>query len=357
MLDGLPSDDVLYAALLDRDCAYDGIAYVGVTSTGVFCRLTCPARKPKREHTAFFPTASACLQAGFRPCKRCRPMAPGAGVDPVVKSLLGALDEQPGRRWREDDIRAMGFDPSTVRRSFKRHFDITFLEMARLCRIRGGAATLSAGARVIDAQLEAGFESGSGFRTAFARILGRSPSSLRGHELLKADWFDTPLGTMIAVADEDELHLLEFFDRRALPAELRRLERRTSRTIGVGRQPPIDQMEIELAAYFACESGSFQTKLAQDGSSFAQRVWDKLRQIPLGETRSYGGIAAAIGRPMAVRAVARANGANPFAIVVPCHRVIGADGALTGYGGGLWRKRWLLAHEQNFVQSAEKKRK
>lgn len=349
MPDALPSNDVLYAALLARDPAFDGIAYAAVKSTGVFCRLTCPARKPKREHTVFFPTVPACLEAGFRPCKRCRPLAPATEADPIVKTLLDVLEKQPGRRWREEDIAAMGLDPSTVRRAFKRHFGVTFLEMARLGRIRSGAETLSAGARVIDAQLEAGFESGSGFRTAFARILGRPPAGFRGDERLKADWLETPLGPMIAVADSDALHLLEFYDRKALPAELARLERETGSAVGVGRQPPIDRIESELSSYLAGKNLEFRTALAQTGSPFLRAVWDELRKIPTGETRSYDEIAAAIGTPRAVRAVARANGLNRIAIVVPCHRVIGADGALTGYGGGLWRKRWLIAHERKFA--------
>ncbi|MFP3942814.1 MAG: bifunctional transcriptional activator/DNA repair enzyme AdaA [Alphaproteobacteria bacterium] len=353
MPETLPSDDVLYAALLARDPAFDGIAYAAVKSTGVFCRLTCPARKPKREHTVFFPTIPACLEAGFRPCKRCRPLAPVTDADPIVRTLLRALEKEPGRRWREEDIAAMGFDPSTVRRAFKRHFGVTFLEMARLSRIRSGAETLSAGARVIEAQLEAGFESGSGFRTAFARILGRPPATFRGDEALKADWLETPLGPMIAIADREALYLLEFYDRKALRAELARLERETRSTIGVGHQPPVDQIQAELSAYFAGKGSEFKTALAQPGSPFLRAVWDELRKIPPGETRSYGEIAAAIGTQGAVRAVARANGLNRIAIVVPCHRVIGADGALTGYGGGLWRKRWLIAHERTF--SVERK--
>lgn len=351
MLFALPTDDVLYDALTARDAAYEGVAYVGVTTTGVFCRLTCPARKPRREHTKFFHTVAACMEAGFRPCKRCRPLVTAGAADPVVKTLLEALEKNPGRRWQERDVASMGFDPSTVRRAFKRHFDITFLEMARLGRVRNGAETLAAGARVIDAQLDAGFESASGFRSAFARILGRAPSSFDGNELLKADWLETPLGTMIAAADRRELYLLEFFDRRALPTELKNLQRSAKGAIGVGRVPPIEQIEAELAMYFSGESARFDTPLASRlGGGFTQSVWAELRKIPPGETRSYSDIAAAVGKPSAVRATARANGANQIAIVIPCHRVIGADGSLTGYGGGLWRKRWLIEHERKFAR-------
>lgn len=350
MLFELPSDDRLYEALINRDPDYDGRAYVGVTTTGIFCRLTCPARKPKRENSQFFSTVASCMEAGFRPCKRCQPLARSGSAAPIVQSLTDALEENPSRRWSEDDIAALGFDPSTVRRVFKRHFDVTFLEMARLRRVQAGAAKLSMGGNVLDAQLEAGFESGSGFREAFARILGQSPVEMTVDGALRADWITTPLGPMIAVAEVDGLCLLEFADRRELSPELKRL--RLSRGgIGVGRFPAIDGIESELVDYFAGTQLSFETPLAPLGTDFSRAVWNALRAIPPGETRSYGQIASAIGRPTASRAVARANATNPIAIVVPCHRVIGANGTLTGYAGGLWRKRWLIEHEQTAVTS------
>lgn len=343
----------LYEALVARDPVFEGRAYVCVKTTGVFCRLICPARKPKRENCLFFETAAACLEAGFRPCKRCKPLEAVAQADPMVASLVAALQAEPGRRWRESDLTAMGHDPSTVRRAFKRHFGITFLDMARLSRIRNGAATLAQGGRVIDAQLDAGFTSGSGFRAAFARILGQSPAKFTGDEPLKADWIETPIGPMIAVADCDALHLLEFFERGVLRRELAGLQKTYACGIGVGCLPPVAQIAAELAAFFAGESATFRTPLAPDGSAFTKSVWQELRRIPPGETRSYSQVAAAIGRPSAVRAVARANGANPIAIVIPCHRVIGADGSLTGYGGGLWRKQWLIEHERKLANAEE----
>ncbi|MCG8440309.1 MAG: trifunctional transcriptional activator/DNA repair protein Ada/methylated-DNA--[protein]-cysteine S-methyltransferase [Caulobacterales bacterium] len=346
MLGDRDDDDTLYAALLARDPSYDGRAFVGVTSTGVFCRLTCPARKPKRENSRFFPNAAAAFEAGFRPCRRCRPLHAMADADPVVTALLDALAGAPDRRWSEHDIAAMGFDASTVRRAFKRRFGATFLQLARLWRLRRGAETLSANGKVIEAQLEAGFESASGFRAAFARVLGEPPARAQSAARLRASWIDTPIGVMIAVADARALALLEFFDRAILPSELRRLQARAESPIGVGRTGPIEQIEAELKAYFRGEAAHFETPLAPCGGPFAQTVWRALRAIPPGETRSYARLAAAIGRPTAARAVARANAANPIAIVTPCHRVIGSDGALTGYGGGLWRKRWLLEHER-----------
>lgn len=346
LFDSLPDDETLYQALLERDPAYEGFAFVGVKSTGVFCRLTCAARKPMRENSVFFGSIKACVEAGFRPCLRCRPLDQVGAQEPLVKELIALLEQDQERRWLEGDLVALGHDPSTVRRAFKRHFGVTFLEMARLRRIGQGLAQLSAGARVVDAQVTASFDSDSGFRSAFTRLLGEPPSQLRGRELLKADWLETPLGVMLAVADAQSLHLLEFFDRPALANELKNLQKLTGTSIGFGRFAPIDQIEAELSRYFAGEPVVFATPLAMGASAFTRSVWQALREIPFGITCSYADLARAIGSPSSVRAVARANGTNQIAIVIPCHRIIGSDGSLTGYGGGLWRKRWLIEHER-----------
>lgn len=348
MLFDLPDHDILYAALLARDERYEGRAYVCVASTGVFCRLTCPARKPLSENCTFRATIGECIEAGFRACRRCHPLQAAATADPAIGALLAALDERPDYRWSEPDIARMGYDLSTVRRSFKRHFGMTFLEMARQRRLREGFEVLSDGGPVIAAQQEAGFESPSAFRTAFARILGCAPAELKKDGLLRASWIATPLGDMIAVASESHLHLLEFVGRKALPAELRKLRIAAKDGIGIGRTAVTEQAGTELDAFFAGRLARFETPVFQEGSAFSREVWDELRRIPAGTTRTYAEIARRIGRPSATRAVARANGANQIALMVPCHRVLGADGALTGYGGGLWRKQRLLEIELQY---------
>lgn len=340
--------DTLYEALLNRDPSYDGRVYVCVASTGIFCRLTCPARKPKRENCTFYETVAECIDAGFRPCKRCKPTTPQASANPVLKPLIEALEGKPGYRWREPDIVRMGLDPSTVRRAFKRHFGMTFLEMARQRRLQEGFSTLAEGGKVIDAQITAGFESPSAFREAFAKILGQAPGTFSQDPMLFADWVPSPLGPLIAVTDRTQLHLLEFLDRRALPAEFRKLQGFAKGNIGFGRTEITDQIQDELRLFFDGSSGVFETKLALHGSTFTRDVWRELLKIPAGGTRSYSELARELGRPEAVRAVARANGANQIAIVVPCHRVLGADGSLTGYGGGLWRKQRLIELERSY---------
>ena len=347
MLFALPDDETLYQALVTRDSAYDGRALVGVTSTGIFCRLTCPARNPLPKNCRFFETAAECLEAGFRPCKRCHPL--GQSNDPIIAKPLKALDTDPLRRWSEDDLTDMGLDTSTVRRTFKRQFGITFLEMARLRRLKHGFRDLADGKRVIDAQLTAGFDSPAAFRTAFAKLLGVAPGSFATDAMLKADWIETPLGPMIMVADQRCLHLLEFADRKALPTELQKILKNTKGSLGIGRTQITDQTELELTEFFSGKRANFGIPLALHGTDFTNTVWRALQEIPAGTTCSYLDLAKSIDRPTATRAVARANGANQIALIISCHRVIGADGSLTGYGGGLWRKQKLIALEKQYA--------
>lgn len=349
----LPDDDALYAALVARDPAYEGRAYVGVTSTGIFCRLTCPARKPLRQNCRWFARPADARAAGFRPCLRCHPAGATADGDPMVQDLMARLRADPGHRWSEGDLTAMGLDPSTVRRAFKRHFGQSFLDMARAARLRGGMATLTQGAAMIEAQLDAGFTSASGFRAAFARLFGHPPHAMRGGSDLLADWIDTPLGGMIAIADDRALHLLEFVERKALPDGLCKLSQFVGGRIGLGRTSVHDLAAAQLAAYFDGRDAALTVPVALHGTDFQQRVWRGLQAIPAGQTRSYAQLAAVIGQPTATRAVARANATNRLALVVPCHRVIGADGTLTGYAGGLWRKEKLIQIERNYASASD----
>ena len=344
----LTDHDALYQVLLNRDPCYEGGVYVCVSTTGVFCRMTCPARKPKSENCRFYRTIGECIEAGFRPCKRCHPVRAAASGNPTIRALLSVLDERPCTRWSEQHIAQMGYDLSTVRRLFKHHFGVTFLQVARQRRLRNGFNTLSGGGNVITAQQNAGFDSPSAFRVAFARLVGCAPGDLSRNGVLLASWIATQLGDMIAVSSNTHLHLLEFVDRRALPTELKKLLRITKGRVGIGRPDPTQQAEEELTAYFSGRHSTFATRLALIGSAFSRQVWGELRRIPVGETRSYTELAHRVGKPAAVRAVARANGANQIALMIPCHRVIGADGSLTGYEGGLWRKQRLIEIEQQY---------
>jgi len=349
----LPCDeDALYAALLARDPAYDGFWYVGVTSTGVFCRLTCPARKPRRANVRFYRDTRSAEAAGFRACLRCRPLDPAPPASALAAELRALVEASPDRRWTADDLRAMGHDPSTVQRAFRRAYGTTFAAFARSRRLGHALARLREGAPVIEAQLDAAYESGSGFREAVARLVGTAPRSARAAPGLRAAWMETPIGAMLAVADEGGIHLLEFADRTALPRELEAL-RRLAGPVVFGETALHAALQDRLRRYFADPAAGFDFPVAQRGTPFETAVWAALARIPPGSTTSYGGLAAALGRPGAARAVARANGANRVAILVPCHRVVGADGALRGYGGKPWRKRWLLEHERRRLAPTE----
>ena len=196
-----------------------------------------------------------------------------------------------------------------------------------------------------DGGIAVSYEGADDFRQAVEAHLGADKGALTGEATLLADWIDTSLGAMIAVASETHLHLLEFANRKTLTAELKALHTKTEGGIGIGAPPPTRQVRRELEAYFRGESGAFETPLVFHGTDFEQTVWRMLQTIPLGETWSYKQLAESLGQPTATRAVARANGRNQLAIIVPCHRVIGADGSLTGYAGGLWRKEKLLRLE------------
>ncbi|HZG17151.1 MAG TPA: trifunctional transcriptional activator/DNA repair protein Ada/methylated-DNA--[protein]-cysteine S-methyltransferase [Candidatus Bathyarchaeia archaeon] len=345
----IPEDmrQVYYQALVDKKSEYEGIFYVGVKTTGVFCRPTCPARKPKFENCEFFETAKEALLASFRPCQRCRPLSHPNHASELVQKLVNAVEENPDRRWTEEDFKKICVDASTARRQFKKRFGMTFVEYARARRMGIALKHIRAGSAVIEAQLSAGYESGSGFRDAFSRIMGNAPAQIGNQLILKASWLDTRLGPMIAIADEEALYLLEFIDRRGLEREIERLRKKTKSAIIPGSTPPIRSIESELADYFEGKLMDFRTPLRLLGSPFQNKVWEQLQEIPPGRTASYAEIAIAIGKPSAQRAVARANGTNQLAIVIPCHRVINSNGDLGGYGGGLSRKHWLLGHEKS----------
>lgn len=164
-------------------------------------------------------------------------------------------------------------------------------------------------------------------------------------DVIHLSHIDTPIGEMVAAASDEHLVLLEYVHRRTLDAQLERVKRAVPGMYEPGRSPIIDQVRAQLDEYFRGERSEFDVPLLTPGTPFQERVWDELRRIPHGQTTSYGRVARAIGQPEAVRAVARANGDNRVAIIIPCHRVIGADGSLTGYGGGLWRKKKLLELE------------
>lgn len=342
----LPDNDEMYGALLRRDAGYDGVFITAVKTTGVFCRPTCPARKPRRKNVEFFSSARDALLCGYRPCLRCRPLEPRGAAPDWLRPLLAAVDEDPLRRWRDADLRRRRLDPARVRRWFQREHGMTFHAYLRARRLGAALGRLRRGEDQTMVAYDHGYESLSGFREAFRQIFKDAPGRARGTEPVLITRLLTPLGPMIAGATGAGVCLLEFSERRMLETQLKRVSRYLGDHFVPGSNAMLERLDHELAAYFEGRLIEFTVPLVTPGTEFQRLVWQGLLRIPYGETRSYEQQARAIGRPAAVRAVGRANGDNRIAIVVPCHRVVGADGKLTGYGGGLWRKRALLSLER-----------
>jgi AraC family transcriptional regulator of adaptative response/methylated-DNA-[protein]-cysteine methyltransferase len=223
---------------------------------------------------------------------------------------------------------------------------MTFDAYCRARRLGHAFEQLREGADLDTAAFDSGFESLSGFREAFSRHFGTPPGRGRAGECIRVAWVRTPLGPMIAGASDGGLCLLEFTDRRMLERQLAILGRRFRLPLVPGESEHLSRAKDELAEYFAGRRREFGVPLRVVGSEFQQKVWAELQRIPYAETRSYGDVARAVGSPDAIRAVGQANGMNRIAIVIPCHRVVNADGRLGGYGGGLWRKQRLLALER-----------
>ncbi len=343
----LPTKRTMVSAFFGQDTAYDGIFYTGVTTTGIFCRPSCTARKPKAENIEFFATAREALMAGYRPCKRCRPMKPTGHPPDWLQSLLEKVDEDPERRWRDRDLRALRLQPERVRRWFHKHHGMTFHAYSRARRLAAAIGKIKQGDSLPGLAYEAGYESLGGFNEALDRHIGATGRGAASKQTVVATRIPTPLGPMVAVATDDALCLLEFADRRMLPKQLDRIRQRLKSTIVPGSNQVIEKIAEELGWYFDGHLEKFETPILETGTVFQEMVWAALRDIPYGTTVSYQDIAEKIERPTAVRAVARSNGDNKLAILIPCHRVVGKDGHLTGYGGGLWRKRRLLELESN----------
>jgi AraC family transcriptional regulator of adaptative response/methylated-DNA-[protein]-cysteine methyltransferase len=341
-------------AFAAKDPAYDGTFFVAVRTTGVFCRPVCRAKPPRAENVEFFPTAQDAVRRGYRACKLCRPLDAAGAPPPLVARLLDLVEAAPERRVTGDDLREIGVDPSTARRQFRAHCGTSFAAHQRARRLGSAVCELRNGRSVTFAGVGAGFQSDSAFRNALERTFGLPPSRVTGAAVLTSAWLPTPLGNMLAVAHDDGIVLLDFADRATLEPTIGKLRARFAArgdhaVIVPGDHRQLTTLAAELGEYFAGERRTFTVPISPSGTEFERRAWDVLRAIPFGQTRSYGQQAAAMGDARAVRAVGRANGRNTINIVIPCHRVIAASGHLTGYGGGLARKQWLLRHEQRIA--------
>ncbi|MCP4590505.1 MAG: methylated-DNA--[protein]-cysteine S-methyltransferase [bacterium] len=338
----LPPLNEMETARRRRDGSYDGVFFVCVRTTGVFCLPSCPARTPQSENVEYASTSAEAVRVGYRPCKRCRPDRL-VGHPPDWFARLDALVDGCGLGWLRDvDLRASDIEPACARRWFQKRWGMTFQTYQRARRMSAALAKLHQGATETDAATTAGYASSSGFRSAFQRCFGVTPGRSREVGMIVTQIVESPVGPIQLGATSQGICLLEFADRRSLSTEIGQLTRAVGPVLP-GKSPHLTQMADELAGYFAGNLTEFTTPLhIARGTPFQRRVWERLIQVPFGETMSYGQLAKAINQPGAQRPVGSANGANCIAIVIPCHRIVQSDGQLRGYGGGLWRKRFLL---------------
>src|SRR3954452_10112520 len=334
-------EDSAWAAFERRDRSWDGRVIGAVKTTGIYCKPSCPARRPKREHVQFFASADEARAAGYRACLRCKPDEVGRDREAVAKAVkLIESAEEP--LTLEEVAGAVGYAPHHFQRIFKRDLGVSPAEYARGLRNQRSQAALKASGRITDAVYDAGYSGPSSFYSDAKERLGMTPSAWRNGgrgETIRWTHFDSPLGQMLIASTTKGICRLTFDDSEA---SLRRLFPKATIVEDAGGLKQLIEGALE-----AIERPLAARELPIDvaGTAFQESVWRELRKIPAGETRSYAEIAAAIGQPKAVRAVGTANGDNHVAVLIPCHRVIRSDGSLGGYAGGLDRKRRLLAAE------------
>lgn len=348
-----PDEDRAWQQVLARDAGAEGSFVYAVSSTGIFCRPTCPSRRPLRENVRFFASTSDAEAAGFRACQRCEPKREGAKEDPhaaEVKLAAKLLSSSGGEAFSLDELATkVGLSRFALLRSFQRVLGVTPAEYAREQRRELLRDTLQSGERsVTEAVYDAGFGSASRVYESVDATLGMSPTAMKAGgagETVRYALSDSQLGRVLVAATERGLCAVLFADDDAgAIAELReRLPQATLIHDDAALQDALATVLARLSESPTAATLPFHVR----ATAFQQRVWQALLAIPRGETRTYAQVAEAIGSPKAVRAVGTACGANPLAVVVPCHRVVGATGELTGYRWGKERKRKLLAMERD----------
>ncbi|MGO9274488.1 MAG: bifunctional DNA-binding transcriptional regulator/O6-methylguanine-DNA methyltransferase Ada [Terriglobia bacterium] len=360
--------DGRWQAVAQRDAQFDGAFVYAVRSTGIYCRPSCPSRRPRPEQVIFFLAPDAAEQAGFRPCLRCRPREtvmrhPHAElVERACRAIETCMDDTgEGQLSLEALGAAVGASPHHLQRTFKRVMGITPREYADARRLGDLKARLKKGKDVTTALYDAGYGSSSRLYEQSSAQLGMTPGTYRrGGRGMSIHYtiVDCPLGRLLVAATERGVSAVSLGDADApLEAALRQeyphatIERErvgSNGQRGQRGQKALTGLAHAVSAIVAHLEGSHpRLDLPVDllATAFQRRVWQELRDIPYGSTRSYREVAGAIGRPKAVRAVARACATNPACIVIPCHRVVRTDGGLGGYRWGLGRKRELIEKE------------
>jgi AraC family transcriptional regulator, regulatory protein of adaptative response / methylated-DNA-[protein]-cysteine methyltransferase len=341
-------DEERWQAVKRRDPAFDGRFLFAVRTTGVYCRPSCASRPAKRENVSFFSTAAEAETAGYRACKRCGPDKLGE-PDPQIEAVSRACQriERAEEAPKLAELAAKaGLSPYHFHRVFKSITGVTPKAYAAEMRARRAADKLRTAETVTEAIYDAGFNSSSRFYESTAARLGMTPGAVRrggAGARIRFAVGEASLGAvLVAATDKGVCAILLGDDPEAL---VRDLEDRFPRAELQGGDAEFERMVAEVVGLIEAPGQRLDLPLDIRGTAFQQRVWAALRAIPPGKTATYTEIARAIGRPKAVRAVAQACGANPLAVAIPCHRVVRADGDLSGYRWGIERKRKLIDRE------------
>ncbi len=343
------SSDLMYQASFDKNPDFEGVFWMGVKTTGIFCRPTCTARKPKPENVEFFRSAKEAILKGYRPCKVCKPLENPDETPEYIQKILDELREDPSLKFKDSDLVERGVEPANVRRWFQKNHGLTFHAFQRMFRLNTAFKKIQQGENIMETAYDSGFESLSGFNESFKSIFGVSPKNLKDQRIIDLKRIETPIGTMYAAAVEEGICMLEFTDRKILETEFKDLAKSLNATIVQGENPHFKTLEKELSEYFEGNRKNFTVPLSPVGTEFQKSVWKVLMKIPYGKTWNYKKQSEVLGDVKKVRAVANANGMNKISILIPCHRVIGSNGTLTGYGGGIWRKQKLLELEKSIL--------
>lgn len=335
-----------YKIIGSQDSKYEGAFITAVKTTGIFCRPSCRARKPNIENVEFYSTTNQAIQNGFRPCKICKPLQE-LNVTPVaIIDLLNELNNEPEKKISDSDLVARRLKPHQIRRWFKKQYGLTFQEYQRQIKISQALKQVNDGKSIIQTAFESGYQSLSGFNSTFKTIIGSSASYAKNKNVLNYCLINTPLGTMVACASEEGLSLLEFNDTDSINSKLQKIVLQHKAILLPGMNEHLVETKNQINEYFLGQRQVFKIKLNQFGTDFRQKVWAELINIQYGTTISYKQQAEKLKAPNAFRAIASANGKNYISIIVPCHRVIGSDGNLKGYSGGVQRKKWLIEFEK-----------
>lgn len=277
----MPPTTEMERAYLERDASYNGLFFLGVRPTAMFCRPTCPARKPLPKNVEYFPTARAALVAGYRPCKRCRPLELD-DQPPWAADLLTGVEQDPSSRITDGDLRARGIDPGTVRRYFLRRYGMTFQAFTRARRLSGALNQIRENGALDTAVFESGYDSHSGFRDAFARTFGNPPGRYRSGACVFLSWLRSPLGPLVAGATAEGICLLEFTDRRMLEAEFAAIRKLFDAPVVPGSNEHLETLQVELASYFARSLRPFRSRWCIPALRSSGRCGSNYSPFPMG---------------------------------------------------------------------------